>query len=143
MANDPLKKIKEGCTLLDPILNQHGFQLRSVESGKGSGGCFARAEYQNGDRTLELHYRFSLGLVTYHFGKMSLPHQIYMRVNLGTGGGNRYPGFSDTPLDSFLDLKHDLEHSAGAFLTGDRPEFDRCTKLAREFEALSGIARLP
>jgi hypothetical protein len=143
MAHDPLKYLKEGCTLLNPILNPHGFRLRSVESGKGSGGYFARAEYQNEDRKLELHYRFSLGLVAYHFGETSLPHESYMRAILGKAGGNRYPGFPDNPRDSFLDLKYDLEHYADGFLTGNGPEFERCAKLAREFEALSGIARLP
>jgi hypothetical protein len=142
MADDPLEKLKEGCSLLDPILNLHGFRLLPMETGRGSGGHFARADYQNGDRRLELHYRFSLGLVTYHFGRTSLQHESYMKVILGKAGGNKYPGFPDNPRDSFLDLEHDLGHYAGAFLTGDGSEFERCAKLASEFEELPGIAKL-
>lgn len=143
MTRDPKEMIQECCTILDPLLKQQGFQLASVDSGQGSGGPYARAEYQNADRRLEFHYRFSLGLVTYHFGSETISHESYMRAVLGQVGGNKYPGFSDDPREPFLDLKYDLEHYASAFLTGDKQEFEKSLKLAREFESRPGIAKVP
>jgi hypothetical protein len=64
-----------------------------------------------------------------------------MHALLGTRGGNKYP-VSDDPLDGFLDLAHDLETYARAFLAGDMNEFATCIELARKEESLSGFARL-
>jgi hypothetical protein len=81
--------------------------------------------------------------VTYHFGKASLDHEAYMRALLGDAGGNRYPGFSDNPLDAFGDLAVDLQSFAGAFLSNDAGGFMRCVAKAEELKKTSGFARLP
>ncbi len=88
----------------------------------------------NADRRLEIHYRFSLGLVTYHYGQKSMEHALYMRVLLGENGGNRYPGFSDDPFAAFHGLAYDLDHFASAFLNGDFKEFARCVVAAEEWK---------
>src|SRR5437868_689109 len=95
----PINALLEGCKILDAVMKPHGFNFVGGLTGKGSGGYFASGEYVRGDRRLELHFRYSLGLVTYHIGELSLTHDEYMRALLGKDGGNKYPGFSDDPLD--------------------------------------------
>jgi len=143
MSNSPSEILLEGCKILDPIMHQYGFSFAFEGSGKGSGGEHASGAYVNGNRKLELHYRYSLGLVTYHFGETSVGHESYMRAILGTNDGNRYPGFSDEPLDGFRFLAYDLEHFASAFLLGRFTEFGKYITAAQEWENTPGFARLP
>jgi hypothetical protein len=86
-------------------------------SGVGSGGRFASGTFVKGTRQLELHFRHTLGLVTYHLGSASMSHEDYMRA-AQAGRGRRYPGFGDDPLQGFRDLQHDLEHHGQVFLRG-------------------------
>src|SRR5208283_2251673 len=51
------------------------------------------------DRSLELHFRHSLGLVTYRVGRISLAHEDYMWAVVGQRSATHYPGFSTDPLD--------------------------------------------
>ena len=139
---NPVDLLQEGRSKLDPILIAHGFSFKDGGSGKGSGGYFARGTYVNGERELEIHFRYSLGLVTYHFGQLAIDHESYMRSLLGTSGGNKYPGFSEIPLDGFSDLAFDLQSYCGAFLNANRKEFERCVELANELKKLSGFERL-
>jgi hypothetical protein len=143
MEKTPLEVLREGCTILDPLMTAHGFLLENTLSGKGSGGRYAKAEYVNGRRQLEFHYRYSLGLVTYHFEKISIDHESYMRAVLGDKGGNRYPGFSDDPITPFRDLTYDLENFAGASLEDDFEEFGRCAEVAKERKKIPGFVRIP
>ncbi|SRR5258705_12811371 len=122
---EPASSLLEGCRILDPILNPRGFTFRPGQVGKGSGGPFAMGEYVHGKRRLELHFRWSLGLVTYHFHDLRLGHEDYMWSLLGAKGGNRYPGFSDDPLQGFRDLAEDLRQHAGAFVSGTDEELER------------------
>jgi hypothetical protein len=142
MIHNPLEILMRGCTILDGVLSKHGFNKQEITSGKGSGGYYAETSYTNGSRKLELHYRWSLGLVTYHFGSITLDHEAYMHALLGSNGGNKYPGFSDDPLEQFRSLVHDIEKFALAFLVGDEVEFGRCAELARKHASLSGFERL-
>ena len=105
-----LETFRAGCKILDDVMNPCGFCLIEGASGKSSGGNFASGEYVRGDRKLEIHFRYSLGLVTYRIGSLSLTHESYMRALLGKNGGNQYPGFSDDPLEGFRHLSHDLAH---------------------------------
>jgi len=143
MNRPPTETLREGCAILDPVMSGHGFHFVEAGAGCGSGGPFASGAYVNADRRLEIHYRFSLGLVAYHFGLISIDHQSYMHVLLGEDGGNKYPGFSDDPLAAFHDLAHDLQSFATAFLEGDSKKFGDCAKAAEEWKKLPGIARLP
>lgn len=142
MNHTPEETLKQGCAILDSVLVPLGFRFKFAGADKGSGGHFATGSYVNGERKLELYFRHSLGLVTYHFGSASIGHEAYMHALLGARGGNKYPGLSDDPLDGFLDLAHDLETYARAFLAGDMIEFATCVEFARKEESLSGFARL-
>jgi len=66
-----------------------------------------------------------------------------MPAILGTNGGNKYPGFSDDPLDGFRFLAYDLEHFASAFLQGSFKEFGKYIIAAEEWERTPRFARLP
>ena len=133
--------LRAGCEILDPVLRAYDFVLGEISSGRGSGGPYASASYVNGDRRLELHFRFSLGLVTYHFRHLEIGHEALMRAVTGDRGANKYPGFSSDPLDAFRGLAHDLEHFGASFLSGDFETFSRCATTAGKQP--SGFARIP
>jgi len=132
-----------GMQLLIPLMPTHGFHFVPLASGKGSGGWSASGEFRRERgaelRRVELHFRYSLGLVRYHVNDVSLSHSDYMRA---VNAKNRYPGFSDDPLDGFRDLLHDLESYAGDFLGGPGDEFARCVQEAKRFNALPGFKRM-
>ncbi len=112
---DPKFILDQGKEIVARILQPHGFSYRDLGQGCGSGGRFAAGVFEAGDRSLELHFRHSLGLVTYRLGALSLDHVTYMRY-LGVYGQNRYPGFSSDPLHAFHSLAYDLDHFCGDFL---------------------------
>jgi hypothetical protein len=116
-TSTPKEILCAGSVILEPVLSPHGFRFEICDAGKGAGGFFAWGEFVHCDRRLELHYRFSLGLVTYHAAGKKVSHKAYMR-ELGRWGNHRYPGFSSGYLDDFHDLVHDLRYSED-FLTGD------------------------
>ena len=118
------KLLQTGRELIDPILLSCGFAWGHGASGSSSGGDFASGWYSREDRTLELHYRYSLGLVSYRLGDLCIDHADYMSVVAGRGQ-NQYPGFSDDPLDGFRHLAHDLSVYCAAFLSGPDAEFIR------------------
>lgn len=113
-----LETLTQHAKLLEPLLVSHGFGFKIAATGKGSGGYFAAGEFTRGDRRLELHFRYSLGIVTYHLGPSSMDHAEYMRSVLGKQYASHYPGFSSDPLDAFRDLLRDLEEHCGEFLEG-------------------------
>jgi hypothetical protein len=123
------ERLAAGVRLLTPLMEAHGFSFTPLASGPGSGGWSASGEFRREDRAglrrLELHYRHSLGLVTYHVDEGSLSHTDYMRA---LKANNQYPGFSTDPLDGFRHLLHDLEHYANDFLSGGDDEFARCLR---------------
>lgn len=115
---NPRTILTSGTTILDAALVPHGFHFEFRGEDVGSGGAFAWGEYVRGDRRLELHFRHSLGLVTYHVGDLAIAHSPYM-VALGCDQAARYPGVADDPLAGFRDLAHDLANLAAAdFLAG-------------------------
>jgi hypothetical protein len=135
--------LNTGVELLTPLLESHGFSFVPLTSGPGSGGWSASGEFRRGRgdelRRLELHFRYSLGLVTYHVSARSLTHVDYMGA---LKASNQYPGFSDDPLDGFRHLLHDLERHAGDFLDGPGDEFARCAREAERLNAVPGFKRL-
>lgn len=142
MNSEPAEILKRGRVILDPVLQRYGFEFVAGPSGLGSGGRYASGAYVNGNRRLEFHYLFSLGLATYHFGEKSIDHEFYMRALLGTKGGNRYPGFSGDPMDAFKGIAYDVQNFATAFLEGNREEFERHVIAAEELKKIPGFARL-
>ncbi len=135
----PAHYLQAGCRILDPVMERSGFTRFEKGSGRGSGGDFAWCEYLSGERRLELHFRRSLGLVRYHIGSDSMTHSDYMHQLLGSAGGNRYPGYSDDPLDGFRHLRYDLEHFCSDFLSGDGGEFRELAERIRSGQ----ITKLP
>jgi hypothetical protein len=114
---EPRQQLVQGIELLCGPLAPHGFTFALRGEGRGSGGPFAWGEFVRADRRLVLHYRNSLGEVTYHAGSVVVGHVSYMR-SLGVLENCRYPGFSREPLQVFRDLAHDLRF-ADDFLHGD------------------------
>lgn len=143
MKKQPVEILREGRVVLDPVLGPCGFSFVDGGSRKSSGGPYASGAYVSWDRRLEIHFRYSLGLVTYHFGTKSLDRESYMRALLGSVGGNRYPGFSDDPLAAFRDLAYDLQNFATAFLNADFEKFARCADVGEAWQKTPGFARLP
>jgi len=114
MDRNPLEILKQGAKLLEPLLVSRGSRFNVVGDGRGSGGDFAVGEFRSRDRSLEVHFRYSLGLVTYYLGALSMGHIDYMRSVLGKRYASHYPAFSIDPLDAFRDLLLDLQaHSLG------------------------------
>ena len=111
-------------------MSEHRFSDSLTAAGGGSGGAYASAEFLRGDRRLEVHFRYSLGMVSYHVGNVSLSHEDYMWSVMRKRGASHYPGFSNDPLDGFRDLRRDLEEYGAAFLTGTDADFLKCVKNA-------------
>jgi hypothetical protein len=143
MSRSRVEILNEGRATLDPIMKKCGFLFEAGPAGSSSGGPYASGVYANGERRLEIHYRYSLGLVTYHFREASVDHASYMHAVLGGKGGNRYPGFSESPSTQFSDLTYDLESFANSFLQGNFKEFSRFAQAAEDWKKTPGIARLP
>ena len=125
----PKSLLIDGAAIVESVLGTKGFVFALDQHAKGSGGWFASGSFARGDRRLELHFRGSLGMVTYHLGAASLGHEDYMRL-LGVYGKNLYPDFPKEPLDSFRSLASDLENFCGDFVSGDGEQF---MALARQF----------
>jgi hypothetical protein len=141
-AMKSLETLRRGIDILDPLMRSNGFLFAEGPAGPSSGGNFASGTYIKGNRSLEIHFRGGLGLVTYHIGSDRLPHEVFMRAMLGPSGGNRYPGFSDDPLEAFRDLRYDLENYSADFLSGSGEVFQDCVKIARVAGNLSPLERM-
>ena len=138
----PSEVMESGRKILERVLGPHGWRFVPGPSGASSGGQYAQADVIRGDRRLELHFRHSLGLVTYHLGSASVSHEAYMEVLLGCRGASRYPGFSDDPLDGFRGLAADLQQHAMDFVAGPGEHFQRCVERAGELAKVSGFKQL-
>ncbi len=114
--NEKAEVLRKGAQSLQAVLATHGFNFEIRGTGTGSGGTFAWGEFVRGNRRLELHFRYSLGMVRYHIADLSASHEAYMR-ELGMWESCRYPGFSDDPVDAFRALAHDVT-LADDFLSG-------------------------
>jgi len=133
--------VRNGAAVLNDLLARHGFLQCPIESGAGSGGAFAVTEFRRGDRRLELHFRYSLGLVQYHVNGATISHEDYMWSVLGKRWSSHYPGFSDDPLDGFRRLRQDLEEHGQDFLVGSDSEFLK--HVGRSVALKRGTPRLP
>jgi hypothetical protein len=130
-----------GVAILGHLMRSHGFEYTSTSAGVGSGGSYAAGEFRRANRSLELHFRYSLGLVTYHLGSAALSHEDYMWSVLGKKWASHYPGFSGDPLDGFRHLLLDLEQRASDFLGGSDSDFMKHVERAEFLK--NGRSRLP
>ena len=122
---DPAATLEAGRRILDPLMTGAGFRFVSGPAGKGSGGHFASGAYIRGHRRLELHFRTSLGLITYHFGNRALSHDALMWSVLGGAGSTKHPGFSENAMQGFRDLAEDLEQRGHDFMSGSDEELTK------------------
>jgi hypothetical protein len=123
VPSDAQTMLKAGIELLSEMMLSRGFLYTPTSAGRGSGGVFAAGEFRRGNRKLELHYRYSLGLVSYHVGSLMLSHEDFMWAVIGTRWRSHYPGFPKEPLDGFRNLLDDLKEYCGDFLTGSDAVF--------------------
>ena len=117
-VDDKMQMLQSGADVLASLLVPNGFTFEALGSGKGSGGAFAFGQFWRGKRRLEFHFRYTLGLVSYCLGALSMSHEDYMHAVLGKRHASKYPGFSSQPLDAFRDLLSDLEEHDSDFLAG-------------------------
>jgi hypothetical protein len=125
MPNRAEQMLQNGSAILADLLTGYGFVWELKGTGKGSGGNYAWGIFRRGDRSLELHVRHSLGMISYHLGDRSLSHDKYMRSVIGRPHASHYPGFADDPLEGFRHLRTDLEEYGNDFLTGSNADFFR------------------
>lgn len=118
----PKESLLAGTDILAEALQPHGFVFKLEAHNEGSGGPFASGAFSKDRRRLELHFRHSLGMVTYSIGEDSLDHEIYMRL-LGVYGHNQYPDFPKDPLESFHHLAADIQKYCRNFTSGDAEQF--------------------
>lgn len=124
MAVDPTEQLLAGAKILEPIMGRYGFQFKLLKSGSGSGGAFACGHYVNGDRRLELHYRYGLGMVIYRAGKAELSHRDYVE-RLGVLTESQFVwNAKEESLSGFDWLREDIERFCRSFLIGQCEHFD-------------------
>jgi len=142
---NPVETLLAGASEFGAVLTPHGFHFVETGSGRGSGGHFASGEFRRADRRLELHFRYSLGLVAYHLGSETLTHADYVRAVRASEGipdRPRYPGFSEDPLDGFRHLRPDLIRFGRVFTQGSSAEFAALVAWVRQHPAPTGLAAL-
>jgi hypothetical protein len=133
--------LKQGADILAPALVPHGFVFNITSSGNSSGGAFSRGDFVREDRCLELHFRYSLGLVKYYVGALSLGHEDYMRALNGQAGVSHYPGFSQEALAAFEALRQDLIERCSDFVSGTGEQFRQCVDQHRHYESLPPLQK--
>ena len=118
----PEEHLLDGVKILSTYLEPLGFHFKLAATGQSSGGHFAFGQFVCGDREIELHFRWSLGLVSYKVGNLVLGHEDYINL-LDKHGQNKYPNFSDEPNDAFKCLKFDLENLLQDFAENNAIQF--------------------
>ena len=136
MPIKPEEILRQGSELLMPLFAKHGFVLEQSGAGESSGGRFASAEFRRANRKFLFHFRFSLGMVSYHLGSESISHEQYMCSVLGKPNLSLYPGFSSDPLDAFRHLCEDIQNYCIEFLEGTNEAFQRRMDDARRCWAI-------
>lgn len=102
--------LQKGALILKPKLSAYGFSFKVIDQGRGSGGSFAIGRFRNGDRQIELWFRYQLGSVTYKKGKIKKSHADYMQA-LGREREAAYPGYGwGDNLKGFHHLLSDLQY---------------------------------
>jgi hypothetical protein len=128
-ARDPVSVMMAGAAILADEHSPAGFTFRLTGYGRSSGGDFAAARFTRGEQYLEIHFRYSLGLVTYGWGDSLLSHADYLAGLAETGA---YPGYGTGPLDAFRHLARDLAGPLSGFRDRDRSGYERSLQAARQ-----------
>ena len=136
VAEEQVAHLLKGAAILGTVLVPAGFALEPGAHGKGSGGPAAQGRFVRGTQSIEFHFRWSLGLVSYRWDDTTLSHADLLR-GLGTSGD--YPGYGNDPLDGFRHLAADLAGPLEWFVAGNREPFEQ----AAEFIARNPKPPLP
>jgi hypothetical protein len=128
-VQDPASVMAEGAAVLARELSPAGFTFQLTGCGSSSGGNFAAGRFTRGDQYLEIHFRYSLGLVTYGWGDSQLSHADYLA---GLGQAGAYPGYGTGPLDGFRHLAQDLAGPLSGFRDGDRGGYEHSLQAAKQ-----------
>jgi len=126
---DAVILLQAGAGILTPVLAPAGFTFHLTSHGHSSGGGFATGRYTKGTQYLELHFRHSLGMVTYGWDDTAISHADCLRGLEVTGS---YPGYSDDPLGGFRHLALDLAGPLSGFRDGDRRGYEAGLEAARQ-----------
>ena len=118
----PQQSLLEGVKILSTYLEPLGFQFKLNGTGNSSGGHFAHGNFYCGDREIMMHYRWSLGLVSYKVGNLVLGHEDYIDL-IDKHGQNKYPNFSNESTDAFNCLRFDLENLLNDFTENNAIQF--------------------
>jgi hypothetical protein len=137
-ARDVTAILDAGVQIIGGVITPYGFVWMPGPAHRGHPGDSAAGSFKRGDRRLELHYRSSLGLVSYHLGDLILSHDSYMRHS-GHKADAHYPGFSSDPLDAFRDLAYDLGHFCLDFLDGSGDSFRAACSAVKELPQVTGF----
>ena len=141
----PKEVLALGVAELATVLEPAGFIFIDGGEESTSGGPSATGDFLRGDRRLELHVRFSLALVRYHFDDYVISHEDLVRGVRGTeriAGPSEYPGFSDDPMAGFRHFRADLERFGAVFLTGGARAFRALKKWLDKNPRKTGLAGL-
>ena len=136
---NPKEELLNGVKVLEPILQPYGFRFVLETEGLSSGGYSAGGAFVAGDKRLELHFRYSLGLVSYQIGAHQVNHTDYITAQ---GGKGRYPGFSKKPIDAFRNLADDLKKYGALFLNKETARFEELAKELRANPPIKGFKAL-
>jgi hypothetical protein len=126
---DAVSVLNAGAAILAPVLAPAGFTFHLTSHGRSSGGDFATGRFTKGTQYLELHFRYSLGLVSYGWDDAAISHADYLRGLRVTGS---YPGYSDDPLGGFRHLALDLAGPLSGFRDGDHRGYEAGLEAARQ-----------
>jgi len=129
VSADAVSVLEAGAAILTPVLAPAGFAFHLTSHGNSSGGDFATGRFTKGTQYLELHFRHSLGMVTYGWDDTAISHTEYLRGLAVTGS---YPGYSDDPLGGFRHLALDLAGPLSGFRDGDRRGYEAGLAAARQ-----------
>ena len=121
-AEQQAATLNEGALILGEVLAPSGFIFTPGARGNSSGGPAAQGRFVRETQTIDLHFRWSLGLVSYTWDDVVVSHADYLR---GLSAQGAYPGFSEDPLDGFRHLTQDLSGPLIGFVEGNCAEFDQ------------------
>jgi hypothetical protein len=136
---NPKEELINGVRELEPILQPYGFTFALETAALSSGGHSASGAFLDGNKGLELHFRYSLGLVSYQVGGIKIDHADFIAAQ---GGKGNYPGFSTKPVDAFRHLADDLKSYGGPFFNKDTTQFAEIANKLKKNPPVKGFKAL-
>ena len=121
----PSSEFIAGLKIIEPFLFHYGFKLDNMKTQQASGGQFTNATYINGKKKFIIGYRYSVGLLDYHFDNSVVMHNFYLD-GLGYADKMQYPNFQNENLQtSFRHILADFEYLKDDFFVGQCVELKK------------------